>query len=360
MWALHPLYIRNSFINRLNKLTLFEINQLAQNTTLIARRTTIPGVMSDSITANGYHIERLGKDNLGDLDKLHRMLYSRHHAPDYFEKKYDTAYTGVMYVGYIAYNDRHDPIAFFGAIPCFIRHNQQLLLAAQAADAMTHPNYSFKGLFQYLATMTLELCRDEGIVLVFGFPTQNTLHGFLIKLKWQMTEMMDCYVIPVSMVPTELVMKKLSFTRKLYLRYQQRIIKNYLVEVDGVENSVLKDGFAGVNRNAHYLKYRGHRKNFVIRIGTSLLWVKIRNGLIIGDIDCKAQEFDTMMEKLQKLAFKLGLHRILFHTSHQTQLAGLFAERFESVPSYYVMFKDLGSKIPLDQVKFTFADADPF
>jgi len=176
-----------------------------------------------------------------------------------------------------------------------------------------------------------------------------------------MTEMMDCYIIPVSIIPAELFIKRLlPFAKKTYIRYQQKVLKDYIVNIDGIENSVLKDGFAGVNRNPHYLKYRSYRNNYVIRVGGALLWVKIRNGLIIGDIDCKPADFDEMMEKLQKIAFKLGVHRILFHTSHQTQLAAMFAERYESVPSYYVMFKDLGSKLPLDKVKFTFADAEPF
>ncbi len=359
MQTSQPLVIRNSFINQLNDLSLLERDPFTPTINQDTRHTN-SGVMSETIQANGYIIERLGKHNLGDLDKLHRMLYSRHHPPDYFEKKYDTAYTGVEHIGYIAYNDKRAPIGFFGVVPCFIRYEHQLHLAAQSVDTMTHPNYSFKGLFLHLATITLELCREEGIVLVFGFPAQSTVYSFMMKLKWQMTEMMDCYIVPVSIIPAERWIKKLNFTKKLYHRYQQKILREYVVDTDGVENSILKDGFAGVNRNPHYLKYRGYHKTYVIQIGSSLLWVKVRNGLVIGDIDCKPQDFDDMMEKLQKLAFKLGVHRILFHTSHQTRLATMFAERYESVPSYYVLFKDLGSKIPLDRVKFTFADIDHF
>lgn len=359
MRDLYPLSIRNSFNIELNNLSLLDKDQFIPATTLDLCPSN-SGVMSDTIKVNGYCIERLGKHNVGDLDKLHRVLYNRHHSSEYFEKKYDTAYTGVQHVGYIAYNDKRDPIAFFGVIPCFIRHEHELHLAAQSADTMTHPNYSFKGLFLHLATMTMELCREEGIVLVFGFPVQSALHSFLVKLKWQMTEMMDCYVVPVSIIPAERIMKKLPFARKFYHRYQQKVLQEYLVTADGTENSILKDGFAGVNRNAHYLRYRGYHKTYVIQIGASLLWVKIRNGLVIGDIDCKPKDFDDMMEKLQRLAFKLGVHRILFHTSHQTQLAAMFAERYEAVPSYYVLFKDLGSRIPLDKVKFTYADIDHF
>jgi hypothetical protein len=316
--------------------------------------------MSDNIPKKEYSIERLSKNNLGDLDKLHHAVYSKHHPADYFEKKYDTAYLGVEYLGYIAYNSQHTPIAYYGVIPCFIRYNNQLYMAAQSVDTMTHPKYRFKGLFVQLANLTYDLCQEEGINLIFGFPNQNSLHGFLVKLKWQMIEMMDCYIIPVGAISVERLAKKMTFTGNMYKKYQQRVLKDYLVDAKGVENSAFKDNFAGINRNAHYLQYKTYHDTQVIRVGKALLWIKIRNGLIIGDINCEMNDFEDMMEKLYKLAFKLGLQRIQFHTSHQTQISTLFAERYEAMPSFYVLFKNLGSKLPLDKIKFTFADIDIF
>jgi hypothetical protein len=225
---------------------------------------------------------------------------------------------------------------------------------------MTHPRYRYKGLFLKLANLTIDLAIREGITLLYGFPNQNSLHGFLVKLKWQLTEMMDCYVIPVSTVPVESITRKISFTKNLYTKYQQYILKNYLVDDNGIENSVLKENFAGVDRNAPYFQYRTYHTTQVIKVGEALLWVKIRNGLIIGDIKCEIKDFDDMMEKLYTLALKLGLSSIQFHTSHQTQLSALFAERYEAMPSFYILFKNLGSNLPLDKIKFTFADVDIF
>jgi len=316
--------------------------------------------MIDDIATKDYTIERLSKKNLGDLDKLHHAVYRKQHPASYFTKKYNTAYTGIEYIGYIAYNRNQTPIAFYGVIPCFIRYKDQLYLAAQSADTMTHPQYRFKGLFVQLANATVDLAQEEGISLIFGFPNQNSLHGFLVKLKWQLTEMMDCYIIPVSIIPAERIARKSSVTRKLYHKYQQYILKEYLVDEKGVESSVIKDNYAGINRNAHYLNYRTYHDTQVIKIGNALLWIKIRNGLVIGDISCDMEDFEEMMEKLQKLALRLGLQRIQFHTSHQTRLSTLFAERYEAIPSFYILFKDLGSNIPLDKIKFTFADVDIF
>lgn len=252
------------------------------------------------------------------------------------------------------------PIAYYGVIPCFIRDNDRLYLAAQSADTMTHPKYRYKGLFVQLANLTFDLSADEGISIIFGFPNQNSLHGFLAKLKWQMTETMDCYIIPVGIIPVEGLCNQLPFIDKIYKKYQRQVLKKYLMPQKGIGNSVFKDGFAGINRNAHYLKYKGYHETHIIKIGESLLWIKIKNGLIIGDIDCKEEDFDNTMNEVWKLAFRLGLKQIQFHTSHQTTLASLFAARYNAVPSFHVLFKDTEANISLDKIKFTFADVDIF
>lgn len=316
--------------------------------------------MSDIIQMKGYHIERLSKANINALEKLYHEVYGRFNPAGYYAKKYDTAYTGVEYVGYIAFNERHNPIAYYGVIPCFIRYGDQLYLAAQSADTMTHPKYQFKGLFVQLANLTFDLCMEEGISLVFGFPNQNSLHGFLVRLKWQMTETLAYYNISTGVVSFEGITRRVPFLKKMYEQYQQYILKDYLVSKKGLDNWVFKEGFAGVNRNALYMNYKAYSDTQVIKIGDALLWVKIKNGLIIGDINCPDGEFDSMLLDLKKLALKLGLKSIQFHTSHQTRLSGLLSSRYPAEPSFYVLFKDLGSRIPLDKIKFTYADVDTF
>jgi hypothetical protein len=316
--------------------------------------------MSDIIQMKGYHIERLSKANINALEKLYHEVYGRTVTTGYYAKKYDTSYTGVEHVGYIAFNERHNPIAYYGVIPCFIRYGDQLYLAAQSADTMTHPRYQFKGLFVQLANLTFDLCMEEGISLVFGFPNQNSLHGFLVRLKWQMTETLAFYNIPTGLVSFEGITRRVPFLKKIYEQYQQYILKDYLVPKKGLENWVFKEGFAGVNRNALYMNYKKYNDTQVIKIGNALLWIKIKNGLIIGDINCPEGEFDSMMIDLKKLALKLGLKNIQFHTSHQTRLSGLLSSRYPAEPSFYVLFKDFGSRIPLDKIKFTYADVDTF
>jgi len=133
-----------------------------------------------------YTVVRLNKDNLKDVAVLHEAVYGIAPAPAYFPKKYNTAYTGTEYVGFIAYNPQNIPVAYYGVIPCFIQHGTEIMLAAQSADTMTDPQHRYKGMFVDLSNLTFKLCRELSIHLIFGYPNQNSYHGAIHKLGWKL------------------------------------------------------------------------------------------------------------------------------------------------------------------------------
>src|SRR4029077_1085612 len=145
-----------------------------------------------------YFIERMSNDNLEDLSLLHKEVYGAPRPEHYFYKKYDTAYTGVEYVGFIAYNRQNHPVAYYGVIPCFIQWKDEIILAAQSADTMTHPGYRNKGLFAELSGMTFDLCKKSGIRVLFGFPNQNFYRAVINKPGWTTIETMEYFTIPVK------------------------------------------------------------------------------------------------------------------------------------------------------------------
>lgn len=306
-----------------------------------------------------YYFERLNKKNVGDLDKLYTAVYGHPQPEGYFIKKYDTAYTGVEYTGFIAYDDTRTPAAYYGVVPCFIKYDGKLVLAAQSVDTMTHPAHRLKGLFLQLAKQTFKLCAHEGIKIIFGFPNQNSIKGF-IDLDWETTEVMELYLIPVETIPLETIAEHTPILGKLYKEYQHQVLKKYIVPQRAIENSVLNDGFAGVNRDEQYLDHKDCHELQVLRIGKALLWVKIKNAFIIGDISCADKDFDDMMHKVHKLASMLGLKQVQFQTSPDTKASCLFSKRYHFIPSFHVMFKQLSSRIQPEKIKFTFADIDTF
>ena len=316
--------------------------------------------MSESMHNTEYSIERLGKDNLADIAKLYKAVYGRAAAPGLFIKKYDTAYTGRQWLGFIAYSKDHVPVGYYGVIPCFLQHGDNKILSAQSADTMTHPQYRFKGLFVELSKMTFDLCRAEGIKLIFGFPNQNSFHGAINKLGWKMTDTMDCFMIPVKTIPIQKIIRRVSFLKPLYNKYRHRVLQKYLAPGERIANSLISEGYYGVCRDADYLAYKTYHNTVVIRTAHSLAWIKLNTALIIGDMKTSMNDFDKTMLEIKKLAAKLGMDQIQFHISPGTVLHSLFINRYQPIPSFPVLFQDMDSGIPLDKIKFSFADIDIF
>ena len=175
-----------------------------------------------------------------------------------------------------------------------------------------------------------------------------------------MTDTMDCFIIPVKTVPLGKLTGKFSFLKPLYEKYKRWILKSYTVPVKGIASSVTSDGYAGIYRDMHYLAYKTYHDHAVIKIGRSLVWIKINSGIVIGDMEVVPADFDTVMDEIKKLATKLGVGEIQFQSSPHTTLHKLFKKRYEPVPSFPVLFQDIGSGLSLDKFKFSFADIDIF
>lgn len=321
---------------------------------------SLPAIMTNS-NIKDYTVERLNKNNLEDLVVLHKAVYGKEPAPGYFPKKYNTAYTGAEFAGFIAYNERGMPVAYYGVIPCFIQYGKEILLAAQSADTMTHPQYRYKGMFVDLSKLTFVLCRDLSIRLIFGFPNRNSYPGMVNRLGWIMTESMDCFSIPAGGIPFVSLAERISILKKFYKRHINFILEKYSTGDKGLAGSIIQENFIAVCRNEDYMQYKTYNPARVIKIGNAKAWITLKNCLLIGDMEFPGEEnFIQVINELKKISRRLGATQIQFHCSPGTKLHSLFASHYKARPSYPVLFQDFGSGIPLTKIKFTFADIDIF
>lgn len=305
-------------------------------------------------------IVQLDAGRLKDLELLHAAVYGRMPDKDLYRRKYDTAYTGHSWLGFIAYAADGTPAAYYGVLPCYLSVEGQLLSAAQSADTMTHPLHRKKGLFVILAQRAYELCRRSGIQLVFGFPNQNSYHALAHRLGWESAEYMDLFILPAPALPLEYLARKLRWTRWLYRRYTRLVLRGCLLPVDGILNGLLEEGFAGVFRDATYLRYKTYHSTLVIQAGEAKAWIKPGASLFVGDMEVNGSQFDGAIRGLKRTAQKLGIPRISFQVSPGTHLHRLLAQHIEPSPSFPIMIKDLGAGLPPGRLKFTFADVDIF
>jgi len=322
-------------------------------------RSSMESIPNQDI-AREYSIVRLDKDNLTDLDQLYKAVYGVAIRTGFYKEKYATAYTGLTFVGYIAYSPEHEPVAYYGVIPCFIEHAGRRILAAQSADTMTHPGYRYKGMFTQLSRLTFSLCQSAGIRLVFGFPNQQSYPG-AIRMGWKETAAMDRFEVRISALPLASLAARWPFMKPWYRRYQHIVTARYALSLAGVPGSMITGDDAGVQRSAPYLECRKYNDTQVLGIGPVKVWVKITPVLFIGDMEgVDENNFDSVIRTLAKLCRRLGIRRISFHTSPDTILHRLWSARYAAVPSFPVLFQDFGAEVPLEKIKFTFADIDIF
>ncbi len=316
-----------------------------------------------SITDNeAYSIERITKQRLADLETLYISVYRRMHPAGYYLKKYDTVYTGKENLGFIAYDGKHRPVAYFGVVPCFLQDGKEIVPAAQAVDGMTDPGHRARGLFSLLLSKTIELCSAEGIRILFGFPNQDS-YPPMIRSGWKETGRMDRFTIPVRHNFFSSVISRFSFADKKNDWYQHPVLRHYVLKLAGLPASVLAEGYAGVVRDEAFLKYRQYHETLVIGINNSCVWLNSRgDNLNIGDMEFSGsdKDFDILVATVKNIAGQMRFRRIHFQASSQTRFCKLFANRYEAIPSFPVLFRDFGAGIQLEKIKFTFADTDSF
>jgi hypothetical protein len=122
----------------------------------------------------------------------------------------------------------------------------------------------------------------------------------------------------------------------------------------------MTEGLGGISRDEGYLLYRTYSLSRVIRIGSARIWMRVRGGLVIGDLQVGDADFLSTIEALRRLARQAGLAGISFIVSVGTAVHRQFAMQYTAEPSFPVLFQDLGSPIPLEQIRFSYSDIDIF
>lgn len=310
--------------------------------------------MSESL-----RIEELKSSNLNDLLPLYKLVYGKSLSREFLRLKYDSRYTGVHFLGYIAYFGVQ-AVAFYGLIPFRLLYEGQQLLGAQSADTMTHPDFVRQGLFTRLAKLTYKLAEEKGISLVFGWPNQASLPGFTRRLGWEFCGHMNAVEIKIKTFPLEYLCSKHPFILKQYSRFTKQVLKKY--ESASFKGSVLKEGFSGLLKDQDFYTYKNRiSKKYFIRTSEAECWLKVEKGLKIGDLvivnEAAGEKF---IQLLKKLAFQLGCRKITFQYSPGLN-SGMhfehFGRPFETWPNG---FKRLNDDFSYEKFKFTYGDLDTF
>ncbi|WP_298419137.1 GNAT family N-acetyltransferase [uncultured Kordia sp.] len=307
-----------------------------------------------------YTIVPLSSENIKDLTFLYKRVFGNKMTLEMVKTKFDTSYLEMSHFGHLAY-DGTLPIAFHGAIPVLMKYKETKILAAQYGDAMTLPDYTGKGLFTKLGKHTDEQLKKANISFVWGFPNQNSEYGYLNKLDWIYKERMQRFNIKTGTLPIEKIAKKSALTHRIYDSHILNVFKKYKTQKIIKGSVYTNNEVVSTVRDEAYYAYKSFTGNFTIELDDVLFWIKIKNGLMIGDIETPSEEkFHIAFEKLKKIAQNNGIGEINIQASPNTLIYNLMQRYQTPLDSWVVGFKNFNSDFPLEHLKLTLGDLDTF
>ena len=307
-----------------------------------------------------YRFARLSDNNLSDLVLLYKSAFKSNVSADFFKNKFETTFTGITHLGFLAYANDNTPSAFYGVFPCFVELQGRKILTAQSGDTMTDPQHQGKGLFTKLARMTYELAGNNGVKFIFGFPNKNSYPGFTKKLNWTHQENIRTYIFKTNTVPLIKVAKKLQLAR-MYESYALAVFRKYISGSRPFENSVIDSESGGIIHDAAFFKYKTYTRNFIVELEGVRFWLKLDGKLWIGDVERTSMEkFNKALQKLLRLCFSAGCTELTWNLSPGSYWDVLLQKKYRSSDGLPIGFLDLGNETNLPKVKFTGGDFDTF
>lgn len=311
-----------------------------------------------------YRLDVLLGHEMAPLLPLYRRAFERrYYSPEWLGKKYAAERGGVGAFSCVAFSEGREAVGALGVLPWPIRFGDRTEVAGQLVDGATSGEHRGRGLFVRLGEMMREQCEAAGISFLFGFPNADSYPVFVHKLGYQtLHELVDCR-LPVRTLGTERVARRVGAFRPLYERHVTRTFRAYVPADPVLENSLLLDGCAGTDRDSAFYAYKSSfAGSRVIAVNGGRAWLKIGRGLLIGDLEASSEDdLERTAHELERLAARLGVHQVLLQASKATRLSSFFANRFRTSPTGLpVIYSNLCSGIPSEELRFTLGDLDNF
>jgi hypothetical protein len=246
-------------------------------------------------------------------------------------------------------------------LPWPVRLGDRVELAGQLVDGAIAGEYRRRGLFVGLAETVRELSEAAGISFLFGFPNGESYPAFVRHLGYQHVHDLVEYRLPVRTVWAERVARPRGTLRPLYERYVRGALSAHFAD-QAFENSLLHEGFAGTDRDRAFHAYKSSfAGSRVVSVDGGRAWLKVERGLLVGDLEASSEaDLDRTAHALERLGVRLGVHQIMFQVSKGTRFSPFFESRFRTLPGLPVIHRNLGSRIPIEKLRFTFGDLDNF
>jgi GNAT superfamily N-acetyltransferase len=326
----------------------------------------LPVEMEREVTAGGttYRLTPVRGARLAPLVPLFRQTYHRRDFTlDWLQRKYGCEYDGVAGFSCVAFAPGGEAVASVGMLPWPVRWRERTELAAQVVDAATHGAHRRRGLFTRLGDMAREMCESAGIGFLFAFPHRggDSYPGFVRQQGFTHVHDLVEYHLPIHTLWAERLARRLGPIHESYRRRVDRVFGALAPADPALSNSLLGEGFAAAHRDRTFHAYKSFAGARVLEVDGGRVWLKVRHGLQVGDLEARSDvDMDRTLDALRRLSVRLGIHQIIFLSSPGTRFSSFFNARSRTAPSVSFLYRNLGSAIPVERLRFTLGDLDNF
>lgn len=270
---------------------------------------------------------------------------------------------GLKNTGFLAFDEKETPAAYYGVFPIQMTINGIDYLVAQSADTMTDPDHRNKGLFVQLAKQTYDFSRENGVQFVFGFPNQNSFPGFQKKLEWEFYGNLYDFFLDIKTLPLCGLAARYKWMKPLYNLFSRvRLLSiklNYSAE--NIAPFAQNNAVGYITKNEAFFQYKKAPDIHLVRLNGITLFVKTDGMLIIGDVSpFNPERSGDLILTVRQLAKMLGCRKIIFSVTQNHWLFPLLSAYTSGVESLPVGYLRFDTAFPFDKIAFTRADYDTF
>jgi hypothetical protein len=307
-----------------------------------------------------YTSEKLSEGNLPQLAWLFEQEHGAKFSLEYFKRKFNTDWIGKKYIGFFAIDEKKQPGAFYGGFPCQMKVDNEIKLVLQSGDTITNENHRKKGLFTRLAEETYQYAESENFDYVFGFPNKNSEHGFFQKLGWESLGSNTNFTFTFSNFNWFGLCHKFTFLKPLYDWFYRKQIIKFSISPEQVFKNY-KQTYNGVLKDENFLSYKlNYGNSTLVKIGDMVFWIKIDNGLRLGDIFIENADLN-IYSHLKPLAKAFGIKQIHFSCNEYHPFFEILSNsNAKKGQGHLVGIRGLRNKILPEKIAFVSGDSDDF
>lgn len=127
-------------------------------------------------------IKEYTKNNINEILALFEDVFNKEMPVSYWKWRYDKGPIKEKYIKLMWMENKL--IGHYAVFPMYLRVNNKLIKTGFSMTTMTSPLHRGKGIFVKLARSLYE-DNFNNINIIWGFPNENSIHGFTKYLEWE-------------------------------------------------------------------------------------------------------------------------------------------------------------------------------